>query len=46
MVDGQVLCLNGVSMNVDTVTIVVNVQNVGDNQDTMVVDGKARLKGS
>ena len=46
MVDGQVLCLDRVSINVDRITIFVNVQTIVDKQDGMVVDQKIPLRCS
>lgn len=44
MVDGQVLCLEIVSLNVDGIAIVVNVETIVDEKDTAVVDRKKPLK--
>ncbi len=43
MVDGQVLCLERVSINVDKIQIVVNEQTIVDKQDGTVVDRKIPL---
>ena len=46
MVDGQVLCLEAVSINVDKIQIVVNGQTIVDTEDGTVVDRKIPLKCS
>jgi len=46
VVDGQVLCLERVSMNVDKIRIVVYEQTIVDTQDGTVVDRKIPLKCS
>jgi len=46
VVDGQVLCLERVSINVDRITIFVNGQTIVDTQDGRIVDRKIPLKCS